>query len=462
MDNLNVIFLVVYFLFIIGMTVFVQSPKDKSDYLAGGHNVGTISTALSVAATWIWAPALFVSAEKAYMNGYAGLLWFLVPNIICLLLFIPFAIRLRNKMPYGFTISQLMNETYSRKVKNIYVTQLSLLSLLSTIVQLVAGGKIISIMTGIPFYLTTIILGGVALFYSLNKGIRASIFTDAIQMVLILLACFVLVPMAININGIQPITEGFKGIGHDTTFFNHNGIELMLAFGIPTTIGLIAGPFGDQNFYQRIFSVKRDKIKQSMILGAIAFAIVPIGMGILGFTAAGIEYKGADTSVINFELIRAILPQWAGIVFLFVLLSGLLSTIDSNLNSISSLVNDVVKDARVSHLKWAMVILTVASVSLSNIDMSIVDFFLIYGILRATTFGTTVMTLLGYEFKANGVFYGVLVALVVGVPTFVYAKVNEILWLNISASIFTLVISVIIAMLHKKMSGGNKVENRTV
>ena len=454
--------LIIYFIVIIGMTVFVQSPKDKSDYLAGGHNVGTVSTALSVAATWIWAPALFVSAEKAYMSGYAGLLWFLVPNIICLLLFIPFAIRLRNKMPYGFTISQLMNETYGRKVKNIYVTQLSLLSLLSTIVQLVAGGKIISIMTGIPFYLTTIILGGVALFYSLNKGIRASIFTDAIQMVLILLACFILVPMAININGIQPITEGFKGIGHDTTFFNHNGIELMLAFGIPTTIGLIAGPFGDQNFYQRIFSVKRDKIKQSMILGAIAFAIVPIGMGILGFTAAGIGYKGADASVINFELIRAILPQWAGVVFLFVLLSGLLSTIDSNLNSISSLVNDVVKDARVSHLKWAMVILTVASITLSNIDMTIVDFFLIYGILRATTFGTTVMTLLGYEFKANGVFYGVLVALVVGVPTFVYAKINDILWLNISASIFTLVISVIIAMLHKKLSGGNRIENRTI
>lgn len=454
--------LIIYFIVIIGMTIFVKTPKDKSDYLAGGHNVGTISTALSVAATWIWAPALFVSAEKAYMSGYAGLLWFLVPNIICLLLFIPFAIRLRNKMPYGFTISQLMNETYGRKVKNIYVTQLSLLSLLSTIVQLVAGGKIISIMTGIPFYLTTIILGGVALFYSLNKGIRASIFTDAIQMVLILLACFILVPMAININGIQPITEGFKGIGHDTTLFNHNGIELMLAFGIPTTIGLIAGPFGDQNFYQRIFSVKRDKIKQSMILGAIAFAIVPIGMGILGFTAAGIGYKGADTSVINFELIRAILPQWAGVVFLFVLLSGLLSTIDSNLNSISSLVNDVVKDARVSHLKWAMVILTVASITLSNIDMTIVDFFLIYGILRATTFGTTVMTLLGYEFKANGVFYGVLVALVVGVPTFVYAKINDILWLNISASIFTLVISVIIAMLHKKLSGGNRIENRTV
>ena len=454
--------LILYFIVIIGMTVFVKKPQNKSDYIAGGHDVGTISTALSISATWIWAPALFVSAEQSYTNGYSGLLWFLVPNIVCLLLFIPFAIRLRKKMPYGFTLSQLMNDTYGTKVKNIYVTQLSLLSLLSTIVQLVAGGKIISIMTGIPFWITTVILGGVALIYSLNKGIRASIFTDAIQMLLILIACFVLVPMAININGIQPITEGFKGIGRDTTFFNANGIQLMLAFGIPTTIGLIAGPFGDQNFYQRIFSVKQDKIKKAMILGAISFAIVPLGMGILGFIASGVGFTGGDISVVNFELIRAILPQWASIVFMFVLLSGLLSTIDSNLNSISSLTNDIVKDAKVSHLKWAMVILTVLSIVLSNINMTIVDFFLIYGILRATTFGTTVMTLLGYKFKANGVFYGVLVALVIGMPTFVYAKANDILWLNIVASIFTLTISVIIALIHKKIAGGKTNENTAI
>lgn len=454
--------LILYFIVIIGMTVFIKKPQNKSDYIAGGHDVGTISTALSISATWIWAPALFVSAEQSYTNGYSGLLWFLVPNIVCLLLFIPFAIRLRKKMPYGFTLSQLMNDTYGTKVKNIYVTQLSLLSLLSTIVQLVAGGKIISIMTGIPFWITTVILGGVALIYSLNKGIRASIFTDAIQMLLILIACFILVPMAININGIQPITEGFKGIGRDTTFFNANGIELMLAFGIPTTIGLIAGPFGDQNFYQRIFSVKQDKIKKAMILGAISFAIVPLGMGILGFIASGVGFTGGDISVVNFELIRAILPQWASIVFMFVLLSGLLSTIDSNLNSISSLTNDIVKDAKMSHLKWAMVILTVLSIVLSNINMTIVDFFLIYGILRATTFGTTVMTLLGYQFKPNGVFYGVLVALVIGMPTFVYAKANDILWLNIVASIFTLTISVIIALIHKKIAGGKTNENTAI
>ena len=72
------------------------------------------------------------------------------------------------------------------------------------------------------------------------------------------------------------------------------------------------------------------------------------------------------------------------------------------------------------------------------------------------------MTLLGYQFKPNGVFYGVLVALVIGMPTFVYAKANDILWLNIVASIFTLTISVIIALIHKKIAGGKTNENTAI
>lgn len=39
------------------------------------------------ASTWIWAPALFVSSSVAYYYGLAGLAIFLIPNILCLILF---------------------------------------------------------------------------------------------------------------------------------------------------------------------------------------------------------------------------------------------------------------------------------------------------------------------------------------------------------------------------------------
>lgn len=51
-------------------------------FYVGDRHMGTLQSAMSIAATWIWAPALFVSAEKAYANGFVGLFWFLVPNIL--------------------------------------------------------------------------------------------------------------------------------------------------------------------------------------------------------------------------------------------------------------------------------------------------------------------------------------------------------------------------------------------
>ncbi|MFN1845671.1 sodium:solute symporter family transporter [Clostridioides difficile] len=224
--------------------------------------MNTFSSAMSIAATWIWAPALFVSAERAYLNGWVGLFWFLVPNILCLILFIPFAKKIREQMPKGITLSGYMYNKYkSRKVKNVYLFQLTSLTILSTAVQLLAGGKILSSVTGIPFYIITIVLSIIALSYSAISGIRASVITDTLQMLLILIACLVFVPWALNIdNGIQNLIAGFTGVTREyTSLFNTKGLEVFFAFGLPTAIGLIAGPFGDQCFWQRTFSIKKKK-----------------------------------------------------------------------------------------------------------------------------------------------------------------------------------------------------------
>ena len=95
--------------------MFAKRGSSKEDFHVGNRKMGTVTSAMSVAATWIWAPALFTSAEKAYLNGIPGLFWFLVPNILCLLLFIPFAKRIRKSMPDGITLSGFMGQRYKSK-----------------------------------------------------------------------------------------------------------------------------------------------------------------------------------------------------------------------------------------------------------------------------------------------------------------------------------------------------------
>lgn len=344
----GIIVLIVYALLMVGATKAFTKREDGGESFHVGHrNMGMVVSAMSIAATWIWAPALFTSAEKAYSNGIAGLFWFLVPNILCLILFIPFARKIRRDMPDGITLSGYMHKKYkSEPVKRVYLFQLTALTILSTAVQLLAGGKILSTATGLPLWAMTIVLAVIAFSYSQISGIKASVFTDAIQMVFLLLACAIFVPWALKLNGGAAAIQIAGASGDYGHLFSEKGLEVFLGFGLPTAIGLFAGPFGDQCFWQRAFSIRKDRIGRSFGLGAVMFAVVPLSMGILGFIAAGTGFIPTDTGMVNFELIKAIFPAWVIIPFMFMLISGLLSTVDSNLCAIASLTTDLKATAR--------------------------------------------------------------------------------------------------------------------
>lgn len=344
----GIIVLIVYALLMVGATKAFTKREDGGESFHVGHrNMGMVVSAMSIAATWIWAPALFTSAEKAYSNGIAGLFWFLVPNILCLILFIPFARKIRRDMPDGITLSGYMHKKYkSEPVKRVYLFQLTALTILSTAVQLLAGGKILSTATGLPLWAMTIVLAVIAFSYSQISGIKASVFTDAIQMVFLLLACAIFVPWALKLNGGAAAIQIAGASGDYGHLFSEKGLEVFLGFGLPTAIGLFAGPFGDQCFWQRAFSIRKDRIGRSFGLGAVMFAVVPLSMGILGFIAAGTGFIPTDTGMVNFELIKAIFPAWVIIPFMFILISGLLSTVDSNLCAIASLTTDLKATAR--------------------------------------------------------------------------------------------------------------------
>lgn len=443
----GIIVLAVYAAVMMITTVlFTKKTVSGDNFHVADRNMGTITSAMSIAATWIWAPALFTSAEKAYMNGITGLIWFLMPNILCLLLFIPFAKKIRRRMPNGITLSGFMGtECKSMAVKGVYGFQLTALAVLSTAVQLLAGGTILSSITGMDFMTVTIILALIAFAYSQFSGIRASVVTDTVQMIFMLAACMVFVPMALSSgDGVQNMISGMAGVsGKYGSFIDQSGIEVMISYGLPTAIGLISGPFGDQCFWQRAFSISEKKIGRAFFIGTLLFAVVPASMGILGFIAAGSGYKAVNSGIVNFELITHLFPVWAVLPFLFMLISGLLSTVDSNLCAVASLTTDMEKE----HPKLAMVLLLMAGIVVANIPgLTVTKLFLIYGTLRATTLLPTVFTLCRVKLPGMGIVAGVSIALGTGLPVFTYATLNNLALLKTVASIYTVLISGVVAL----------------
>ena len=458
------IVLTVYAIIMLCATVFLTKRETVAEkFHVGDRDMGTLQSAMSVAATWIWAPALFVSAEKAYANGFVGLFWFLVPNVLCLILFIPFAKRIRERMPKGISLAGFMWEQYhSEKVKGIYLFQLGSLSVLSTGVQLLAGGKILSTITGIPMLPMTILLAAIAYSYSQFSGIKASVLTDAVQMTIMLAVCAVLIPCTLSMPGnITALQQGITGVtGEYTSLFSESGMKVLLGFGIPTAIGLFAGPFGDQCFWQRAFSIKENKIRRAFSLGALLFAIVPLSMGVLGFVAAGKGFSPNDTGIVNFELVAQLFPKWVMVPFLFMVVSGLLSTVDSNLCAISSLsaelrcVSRMNNAGKMKAAKLSMLAILAMGILIANIPgVTVTHLFLFYGTLRSATLLPTVFTLTSVKASARGVFVGIILSLCCGLPLFAYGNIFGIAQYKTLGSLLTVLTAGVASCIITRMEG---------
>ncbi len=440
--------LIIYTALMLGATFLLSRKASTAEsFHVADRRLGLWQSAMSIAASWIWAPALFTSAEKAYTTGWPGLFWFLAPNVLCLLVFVPFAQRIRAQMPEGVTVSGYMAEHYhSKAVHGVYLFELSALTVLSTAVQLLAGAKILAAVTGWPFWLLTIMLALIAFSYSQYSGIRASVLTDTLQMLLMLGCCVLLIPLALRGNGAASLVKGLAGIsGEFTHLLDKNGLTVLLSFGLPSAIGLLAAPFGDQCFWQRAFSIRKDKIGKAFRLGALLFAVVPLSMGLLGFVAAGSRFTAADSSMVGFGLVRSIFPAWVMPPFLFMLISGLLSTVDSNLCAAASLTSDFGGGMKAA--KGAMLLVLALAVLIANIPgLTVTGLFLVYGTLRATTMLPTVLTLKGKVLSAHGVFAGIIASLVIGMPIFVIGSIAGNSILQAAGSLCSVLLSGVISL----------------
>jgi Na+/proline symporter len=418
--------------------------------------------AFSIAATWIWAPALFIAAREAYVRGITGLLWFLVPNILCLILFSYFAKSIRKKMPEGFTFSDFVSKRYSKRVQKLYWIELTGLAACSFAVQLLAGAKVVSALSGIPFSAVTVFLTLIALSYSLFAGLKASVVTDHLQMMIMLAVGFTLVPWAvIKAGGVPVILKGLGGLsGEYVNPLNTAGLNTAWIFGVPVTIGLIAGPFGDQSFWQRAFAVRKTSVQSSFVLGALVFGLVPLVLSLLGFVAAGAKLTVNDAELINLEVIIRFLPLWTVVPFVLMLVSGLASTLDSNLCSISSIAgHDLTRALKkesggVYSARLSMLLLAGAALLIANIPgLKILYLFLFYGTLRASTLLPSIFALATDKIRETGVFWGIILSFFVGLPLFAYGKMTGNSDVAVWGSIITVVasgtVSVIFTFLKK-------------
>ena len=229
-------------------------------------------------------------------------------------------------------------------------------------------------------------------------------------------------------------------------------------------------------FWQRVFCVKVDKVKQTMIAAAVIFAVVPISLSVFGFIASGAGIYIADTQLVNVGAVIAFCPKWFLYLFFVLILAGLISTVDSIICAVSSVAGHDVsarafnawvkrfeKKEKISWvLEWAaadgvgvarvsMIAVTIVAVLIANIPgLTILYLFLLYGTLRSSVMLPTVFAILGKRMTERGMFYGILTSMLVGLPVFAAGNMVGNIPLIVAGSLFTILASGVIALDYRR------------
>jgi Na+/proline symporter len=435
---------------------------NKTSFLVARRELNTFQGSLSLAAAWLWAPGLFISTQQAYQNGLVGLFWFCIGNFLTLLLFAYFAKRLRQEMPAGFTFSGFIRERFSNRVQNIYIVEMMVLAVCAFAINILAGSKTVETLTGIPYQISALAMALIALTYSFRTGLKATVVTEIFKILVVWTGVIIMVPAVISAaGGWETVVAGLGGIKGDGAdiFGTEKSWMVFATFGAAAFLGHLGGPWGDNSFYQRTFAIRQNSVMKSFIIAAFVFGIIPVMMGLLGFVAAGtgMEIPGNLVSTTNAVVIAKFLPAGAAILFVFIVFAGLVSILDSQFASVANMTgHDIynkyknkVEDRQViKYARIAMVALCVAGLAIAFIPgITLLHIFLFFATLRAAVWLPSMFAIVKPNWLSEqGMFWGILIAIAIGLPLFVYGNLNKILALNLAGTLIAIFGSIVLVL----------------
>ena len=376
--------------------------KDK--YLRYSH--GYVVDGSSIAATWIWAPAIFISYQVSVTYGLIGALLFIIPNAATLPIYGYVAGKLRKNME-GYTVGDIIRARAGKVQYRINISVTVLLLIFSCVAQLTGLvlilGKYLSLSNG----QIAALVSAVCFLYTFRHGLRSSVLSDFIKYLAMFLCGGFLVwhvlSSAPDIAILSPASFDVR--------------QCLLDFGIIMAANWLVALYPDQTFWQRTFSIKPARVFKTYLTGGILFALIPTFFAVMALVNAANGVMDKDVS--------AAISAWPyNMVLLVVVVGALLSTLDSNLCAVSSLVwhefglSD--KSGRAAGMASMAVALLLAN-GVYAAGIPLLPLQLIYSTIRSSV-GLGIVLMILDRFDARRLFALTLFSVFALVPLFVCLK----------------------------------------
>ena len=378
------------FLFTLGIG---QKKENVDGYMVSNGSVGFGISAASMTATWIWAASFYAAASSGYKYGLSGALHYGLWGALMILCIYPFGRRFRKLAPNAHTLAEIMHARHGSSSQMILAGSNIVGSVISLMVNFTAAGALVHILSPLSFTSGVMIAGFGVLSYTLWSGFRSSVFTDFGQLVAMILAAVVIIPMIFfNLGGPELFEKGMGNLSTEQAdFFSKTAI---LEQGAPFFVAVLAYAIGNQTIAQRLFAVREDLIKPSFITATIGYGSIVIGLGMLGLLAllAGVQPIDGDLNNLIPQMAASYLPP-VMVCLLFVMIIGSLSsTADSDLSALSAIVMTDIYGKHLSSqqpnpsaMLWVgrltMIVATTVGVAFASFKLDILSMLIFVGAL---------------------------------------------------------------------------------
>ncbi|MFA5768992.1 MAG: sodium:solute symporter family protein [Bacteroidales bacterium] len=398
---------IVYFLTMLGVGFyFYKKNKNLEDYYVGGRSLKSWHIGLSVVATDVGGGFSIGLGGLGFIMGVSGS-WMLFTGLVgawlSAVVLIPVIVKLSAKHHF-----------YNGKVAMIagVISAIGYIGFTSS--QLLAGAKLASA-TFAEIDMTTalIIMGVVAVVYTGIGGLKAVIYTDTIQW-LILMCGLVLIGIPIAYSAIGGIDVIRTTIGHEFLTFTNVTWQQLVNWGVT----IIPIWFVGMTLYQRIYASKNKKQAQSawFIAGLFEWPLMALMGTVLGmfarvafengmFTGAGYPPgAGIDSETALPVLLNTVLPAGLMGLMLAAYFSAILSTADSCLMAASGNVQTDILDRIIKPAKGMKAQLRVSQIITLGIGALAL-------VLAHSMSNVLELMLYSYAFMVSGLFVPILAAL---------------------------------------------------
>ncbi len=316
-----------YFLVVFGIGWYsLRRTTDETDYWIAGGKLGWILGGATLAATHTSAGTFIGTIGVMYTVGWS--FGWLVLTIPLAYWFTAAVLAPRFTRVRRLTLPAFLETRYQSKgIRGLSAVIILVATVVYIQAQIVAGGLIANVVFGVPTSWGMVGFTVILLAYTVIGGMIAVVYTDFVQLLIMVVGVVLAVPLALRqVGGVSDLITYVQAVNPHT--FTWEGLPgtLLFTMGLAFLLGSVATP-------EKLIRLYAMKDMRTIRRGILLAIVVITGVNLLVFIlalASIVLFPVLPTGDLAMPMIaRAVLPPVLGALMLAAITSAMMSTVDS-------------------------------------------------------------------------------------------------------------------------------------